>query len=114
MKIWIDKELFQWEKNRYVHIETMENEPAVSCVQKKKKKSVYGPEIPLKDNKAKIPDDLLTDYLPIMAVACVGLEGYTQPINRREFKVIKRAKPENYVDDSDEEKSIIYDGGVEI
>lgn len=114
MKIWIDKELFQWEKNRYVHIETMENEPAISYIQFYNKKSVYGSEIPLKDNKAKIPDILLTECLPIMAVACTGLEGYTYPINRREFKVIKRAKPENYVDSSDEIKDIIYDGGVEI
>lgn len=115
MKIWTDKELFQWEKDRWVYIETSENEPKITFVQFYNAKFSYGPEIPLKDGKAKIPNYLLKEGLPIMAVACIGLLGETQVIGRREFKVIKRAKPEFYVSDPDDTSiDLIYDGGVEV
>lgn len=121
MKIWVDKELFQWEKNRWVNVETSENESEITYVQFYNKKASYGPEIPLENNKAKIPDYLLKESLPIMAVACIGSLGETQVIGRREFKVIKRVKPENYVenpsdpdDPNGSNKDVIYDGGVEV
>lgn len=113
MKIWINKELFQWEKDRWIYIETLENEPEISYVQFYNQKSTYGPEVKLKDNKAKIPNYLLKDYFPIMAVACVGEEGSGKAVSRRKFRVIKRVKPENYTDDLDEGIEVIYDGGIE-
>lgn len=115
MKIWIDKELFQWEKNRWVYIETSQDEPNITYIQFYNGKASYGPEIPLEGNKAKIPSYLLKESLPIMAVACIGSLGETQVVDRREFKVIKRARPENYVEDpNDTSKDLIYDGGVEV
>ena len=67
------------------------------------------------NNTALIPNYLLQENLPIMVVACSGAFGEGRVIGRREFKVIKRAKPEFYVPDSDEEvEHIIYDGGMEV
>ena len=51
MKIWIDKELFQWEKDRWVYVETFENEPKITFVQFYNAKFSHGPEIPLKDTQ---------------------------------------------------------------
>lgn len=121
--LYIEKELFQWEKDRYIYLSQEENR--ITYVQFYNSKSKVGPEIAVKDNKVKIPNYLLEECLPIMALACIGQEGETQVISRREFKVLKRAKPELYVDDSDEpdipdvpgeddsDKHIIYDGGEE-
>lgn len=110
MKLWIEKELFQWETERYVNI-TQDSDLPITFIQFYNSKSKIGPEIPLKDNKAKIPDYLLEESLPIMAVACVGSKGKTQVIGRREFRVIKRAKPDDFMEDN---KHVIYDGGEEV
>lgn len=109
MTLVIEKELFQWEKERFVIV----NDEQVTCVQFYNKKSKYGPEIPVENGKAKIPNYLLKENLPIIAVACSGPSGNTQVINRKEFKVLGRAKPEYYIDD-DPSKVIIYDGGMEV
>lgn len=109
MSLTIDKELFQWEKDRFVIVD----DEQVTYVQFYNKKSKYGPEIPVKEGKALIPNHLLKENLPIMAVACSGPSDKTQVISRREFKVLGRAKPEHYVDD-DIIREIIYDGGMEI
>lgn len=110
MKLWIEKELFQWETERYVNI-SQDSKSLITFIQFYNDKSKIGPEIPLENNKAKIPDYLLEESLPIMAVACVGSKGNTQVVGRREFRVIKRAKPDNYMEDN---KHVIYDGGEEV
>lgn len=109
MTLAIEKELFQWEKDRFVIV----NDEQVTCVQFYNKKSKYGPEIPVEEGKALIPNYLLKENLPIIALACSGSSGKTQVLNRREFKVLGRAKPENYIDD-DVIREIIYDGGMEL
>ena len=115
MTLYIEKELFQWEKNRYVFVNRTENESAISCIQFYNSKSRTGPEIPLENGKAKIPNYLLKDYLPIVALGCTTDSEGTQVICRRTFKVLKRARPEFYVDDEDSVvKDVIYDGGVEV
>lgn len=114
MVLKITKELFQWEKGRYVLVENEENEPQISVVQFYNKKSKYGPEISVEDGKAEIPNYLLKESLPIVAVACTKDFGDTQVVTRREFKVLGRPKPEYYIDDDDTSKDIIYDGGVEV
>lgn len=118
MKIFIDKELFQWERNRYVILEVKDDEAAPDFVQFYNARSTRGPEVPLIDGRAKIPDELLQSSLPITAVACRGKKGSAKVITRREFKVIKRVRPENYQDtppddEDDEDYYIIYDGGEE-
>lgn len=110
MKLWIEKELFQWETERYVNI-SQDSKSLITFIQFYNDKSKIGPEIPLENDKAKIPDYLLEESLPIMAVACVGSKGKTQVVGRREFRVIKRAKPDNYMEDN---KHVIYDGGEEV
>mgnify|MGYP003304495277 CR=1 FL=1 len=110
----INKELFQWEKNRYIFIELEENDPEIFYIQFYNKQSKYGPEIPVENGKAKIPNFLLKEDLPIIALACTKIDENIQVIKRREFKVLKRAKPEYYFDDEDTSKEIIYDGGMEI
>lgn len=115
MKIFIDKELFQWEKNRKIYIELSEKDIPITYVQFYNSKSKNSPEVKVINNTATIPNYLLQESLPIMAVACSGAVGEGYVIGRREFKVIKRAKPEFYVPDSDEEvEHIIYDGGMEV
>lgn len=111
MKLWINKELFQWEVDRYVYLSTEDSDAEITFIQFYNDESKTGPEIPVEENKAKIPDYLLQESLPIMAVACTGSKGSTQVIDRREFKVIKRAKPETVIDDV---KHVIYDGGEEV
>ena len=110
MKLWIEKELFQWETERYVNI-TQDSDLPITFIQFYNNKSKIGPEIPLKDNKAKIPDYLLEESLPIMAVACTGSKGSTWVVGRRQFKIIKRARPETNFEDV---KHVIYDGGEEV
>lgn len=108
MTLTIEKELFQWEKDRFVIV----NDEQITCVQFYNKKSKYGPEVLVKEGKALIPNYLLKEDLPIIALACTGPSDRAQVKNRREFKVLSRIKPENYIDD-DTVVEIIYDGGME-
>lgn len=103
----IDKELFQWEKNRYVSVD----EERATHVQFYNEKSSSAKEVNIVDGKAKIPNDLLKERLPIMAVACDDREGNSIALTRREFKVIERKIPETFVEE-DEDEETIYDGGV--
>ena len=111
MKLWIEKELFQWEVERYVHISLEPSEPEITFIQFYNDARKSGPEIPLENNKAKIPDYLLKESLPIMAVACTGSKGRTQVVGRKQFKIIKRAKPEEFIEN---DEHVIYDGGEEV
>lgn len=109
MSLIIEKELFQWEKDRFVIV----SDEQITCVQFYNKKSKYGSEVPVKEGKALIPNYLLKENLPIMAIACSGSSDKPQVISRREFKVLGRARPEHYTDD-DIIIEIIYDGGMEL
>ena len=125
MKIEIGKELFQWEKKRHVHIYPQDSDPEATYVQFYNKKSKTSHEIQVKDGTAQIPNYLLKEGLPITAAACIGEPGKTMVIARREFEVLKRAMPAEYIDDQDEppypgepeapemDDEIIYDGGEE-
>ncbi len=136
MKLIVEKELFQWEKNRYVHLISQESDPTITYIQFYNSKVAYGPEVPLKSGKAKIPNSLLVDGVPLTAIACTGTKGNTKPIVRKEFNVIRRARPSLYyedLEDSDEPdipdvpdvpeqpdspgqdgKDVVYDGGEEV
>lgn len=107
----IDKELFQWEKNRFVIVD---NEPQISHIQFFNSNSKTGPEISIADGKAKIPDYLLKEFLPIVALGCIKDSHGTQVICRKTFKVLKRARPDSYVDEDNAIRDVIYDGGVEV
>ena len=111
MKLWIEKELFQWESERYVYISLEEDESEIDFIQFYNDSNKTGPMVPLKNKKAKIPDYLLKESLPIMAVACIGSEENAQVVGRKQFKVIKRAKPEKLIENN---KHVIYDGGEEV
>lgn len=113
----IDKELFQWEKGRYVNVD--KNHPEITTIEFSNKKSNYGSEVLVVDNKAAIPNYLLKEKYPILALACTEDSDGTKVVTRKVFKVFERPKPEYYVDDDDldvEEDipgiDIIYDGGV--
>jgi hypothetical protein len=113
----IDKELFQWEKGRYVIV----NNPNITTVEFYNKKSKQGTEEYVVNGKAKIPNFLLQENLPIVALACTDDEDGTKVISRKVFKVLPRPKPEFYVDDDESPINpdipgvdIIYDGGVEV
>lgn len=110
----IEKELFQWEKGRYVFVELDEKDPAISSIQFYNKNSKYAPEVPVENGKAQIPNYLLKENLPIVALACSDTEDESLVMGRRVFKVLARSKPEFYIDDEDTSKDVIYDGGVEV
>ena len=117
MTIRIDKELFQWEKNRYVYVDSSAEEPVITYVQFYNGREEIGPERKLEQGRAKIPNYLLQKSLPITALACEGEQkDGTKVIARRTFKVIPRAKPDTYFNDEEEDVGIevIYDGGVEV
>lgn len=116
----IEKELFQWEKGRYVIVS--DKHPEITTVEFYNKKSTYSDEVIVVDGQAQIPNKLLKESLPIAALACIEDEDGTKVISRKTFKVLARLKPEFYVDDEDEPidpdtpdipgVDIIYDGGV--
>lgn len=112
MKIEINKELFQWEKNRYITFSSSDITPDFFCFYNQKSK--HGLEVLPDGNKVYIPDILLQQAIPIIAEACIGELGEGQVVKRAFFKVLKRAKPENYVDYEEEGYHIIYDGGEEV
>lgn len=101
MRLWIEKELFQWERGRYVNVSSDNSEPEITFIQFYNEENAVGPEVALEKGKAKIPDYLLEKSLPIMAVACAIKEGEAQVIERRKFRVLKRAKPESYTETDD-------------
>lgn len=114
MDIKVDKELFQWEKDRRIFVTTENEEPEIFLVQFYNKTNCCSPYIPLVGGTALIPNYLLRESLPIMVLACSGNKDNAQVIFRKEFRVLKRARPENYYDDEEGTKTeIIYDGGEE-
>ena len=137
MKLTVDKELFQWEKGRYVNLILEQGDPTITYIQFYNGKNSYGPEIPVESGRARIPNSWLAEGIPIMAIACTGSIGNTKPIIRKEFNVIKRARPAYYYeysdssapgvpdipnipdtpeppDDDETNKDIVYDGGEEV
>ena len=110
MKIESNKELFQWEKGRFI---VFSSEVAPIFFVFHNQKSKYGIEVLPEGNKAFIPNSLLKECLPITVEGCTGKFGEGQVITRKTFKVLKRARPENYLDD-EEMSHVIYDGGEEV
>lgn len=110
MKIEIDKELFQWEKGRFI---TFSSEVAPIFFVFYNQKSIYGIEVLPEGNKVFIPNPLLKEAIPVTVEGCIGKFGEGQVITRKTFKVLKRARPENYVEDK-EINYVIYDGGEEV
>lgn len=114
MRIYVDKELFQWEKNRYILIKTdSASEELPTFAQFYNKKMLKSLDNPVIGNKIKIPNQLLEYDIPVMVVVCAGTYEDAHAISRKEFKIIKRAKPENGAEDPTN-KDIIYDGGEEV
>lgn len=107
----IDREIFQWEKERYVYVS---NSSSITHVQFYNRENSIAPEVPIENGKAKIPNNLLKEALPIVALGCKQVSDGSQVICRRTFKVLKRARPESYIDTSEDFKDVVYDGGVEI
>ena len=119
MKIIIEKELFQWEKDRKIILENQPTEPKITILEFYNANSKIGEAQVLKNNEALIPNELLKTAKPITVLACVGEKGNTKPIARRQFRVLERPKPEGYKDDSTSpdfptDMHIIYDGGEEL
>ena len=108
----IDRELFQWDKGRYVYIEG-EDKDLIDYLQFFNKKSKYSKKELVSQGKVMIPNSLLKDNIPITVLACSEKTGEEQVITRREFKVLTRPRPEGYIED-DDYIYIIYDGGVEV
>lgn len=93
----VDKELFQWEKDRYVNI--MTTNPIITVVEFSNKKAEESISVLVTNNKAKIPNQLLQESIPIFALACTGQPGTTKVVGRKQFRVLKRKKPTDYTED---------------
>ena len=111
MKIKLKKELFQWEKNRHLYVERENGEPEIYCARFYNSKSSVGIDILYEGDRMKIPNSLLKENLPITALICTLVGDDTQIIARKNLKVLRAIRPENYIDDDEE---VIYDGGVEL
>lgn len=114
MKIEIDKELFQWEKNRQVFVTLEENDPEISFMRFYNKVQGYSIPVPLVDGFAQIPDNFLKEALPITALACIGEKDEAKVFTRRQFRVLRQAKPIDYQDENNLDIELIYDGGEEL
>ena len=113
----LDGELFQWEKNRFVQV--VQSDEHITAIQFYNKKSKIGPEVEVINGKAQIPNFLLKENLPVIALACINEENNFRVVSRTLFKVIARPKPDSYIDEEDDPTEpqipdIIYDGGVEL
>ena len=113
----IDKELFQWEKDRNIFV--LENSPQITIVEFYNKNSQNSIRKYVSEGKVRIPNSLLKESFPITALACVEENEEAKVIFRKVFKVLARPKPQGYVDDPDIpddpdlDKEIVFDGGVE-
>lgn len=107
----IDRELFQWEKDRYVSIDYPHQ---ITHVQFYNDRIKEGPEVAVINSTALIPNYLLKETLPIIALGYIKTKNDTKIVCRKVFRVLKRARPQSYIDDSSEVREIIYDGGVEV
>lgn len=119
MKIYIEGELFQGDRNRLIFIDQAPDEEEITYVEFYNKKSKIGKEVRVYQNEAKIPNELIEEGLPIIAVACTGRLGRTSPICREVFDVLKQGSffdeddDDELFDSEDGEDLIIYDGGEE-
>lgn len=131
MKIFVDKELFQWEKNRYILLEAEPAEEQPTFAQFYNSRMSVSLDNPVVNGKVKIPPQLLEQDIPIMVIVCSGSYENAHVISRKEFKVIRRARLGNGFNGSggseepdipdvpdtpdtpDTDKDIIYDGGEE-
>ena len=136
MKIFVDKELFQWEKNRYILLEVDPAEEQPTFAQFYNSRMSVSLDNPVVDGKVKIPPQLLEQDIAIMVIVCSGSYENAHVISRKEFKIIKRARPGNGFgssggadepdipdtpdtpdvpggDEPSTDKDIIYDGGEE-
>ena len=104
----VDRELFQWEKNRCVTVGPQELLDEIYCLQFYNRKSTVAQESFLSKNKAKIPDKLLTQNIPITVIACSKEGDGTQVLAYKTFKVLPRVKPESY---RENDETIVYYGG---
>ena len=112
----VEKELFQWERGRYVTVDNAH--PEISTIEFYNQKSKYTDEISVVEGRAKIPNYLLRDDCPIIALACETGEEGPKVVCKKTFKVLPRPRPEYYEDNEDEPigpeipiVDIIYDGG---
>ena len=113
----IDKELFQWERGRYVFVEP--HNPPIAAVEFYNQNSKTSKAMNVVDGQARFPDSLLCESLPITAVACTLDDEGTKAIARKTFKVIAKPKPDFYPEGGETEPDfpnlpgfdVIYDGG---
>lgn len=103
-------ELFQWEKERYVFFEQNGQEQAIYA-QFYNSKSKVAEESEIVDDKAKIPNKLLQQNIPITVIACGEQGDGTHVLAHRTFRVLPRVKPISYVDD-DDEPILLYGGNA--
>lgn len=117
----IEKELFQWEKGRYVIID--DKHPEILTVEFYNSKSKNTKEVLVEDGRARIPNEFLKTELPVVALACTQKDFRKQVVARETFKIFPRPKPEYYIDSDEDDPitppkpdgpsvDIVFDGGV--
>lgn len=92
IKIKIENNLFQWERDREVFIDFDKTKYPTLYAQIFNAKTVSAPLIPLADNRIFIPDEVLELSIPITVLIC----SESKVVARKEFCVLKRPKPTGY------------------
>lgn len=107
VEITAGKQLFQWEKGRVVYI----NPPnQARYAQFYNTKSKVALESDVEGGCAGIPNELLTQNLPITVIVCSEDGDGTWVIGRKVFQVLARKKPETYI--ADDEEVILFGGNA--
>lgn len=107
VEITITKQLFQWEKGRAIQIEPPNQARYAQFYNAKSKVAL---ESDVEGGRAEIPDELLTQSLPITVIVCSEDGDGTWVIGRKTFQVLSRKKPETYI--ADDEEVILFGGNA--
>lgn len=88
------RELYQWDTNRYIEVS---EDLKVDELHYSSKYTGFSVDVPVVDNLARIPDELLQTSKPLYVYAFAGDadSGYTK--YSTSFNIIKRSKPADYV-----------------
>lgn len=92
MEIKIEKNLFQWERNKKIFINYDKTKYSSLQVQVFNAKAKTAPFIPLINDYIVIDDKILEESLPITVLVCCE----ETVVARKEFCVLKRPKPDGF------------------
>lgn len=107
VEITTGKQLFQWEKERFIHIDPPTQARYAQFYNAKSKVAL---ESDIEGGQALIPNELLMQNLPITVIICSEDGDGTWVIGRKILPILTRKKPETYI--ADDEEVILFGGNA--